>query len=312
LNADATGLASSAPELNVLRFGSRERIVVVAPHPDDEVLTCGGLIQQAIALGDSVWVIYVTSGDGSWPSAWRVTGNIFPGPDDYLRLGRVRIEEAKAGAQVLGLGSTRLTFLGYPDGGLTRLRQRNWRTPYRSAHTRSTAGPYGRTGPEYTGRQLLSDIESLLRALRPARVFAPHPGDAHPDHRSTAVFVARAGEALRSAADGPLPEVYSYLTHRPPYPEGNTDMDGRLSPPVDMQGPSHHWFTLDLDDHQRRTKLSALRCHRSQQGALGFDLSGYVNINEVFDRWDAASINSGASRPGPVQQARRVRSTRPG
>src|SRR5882757_725225 len=40
-----------------------DRIVVVAPHPDDEVLGAGGLIQQARAVGAEVHVIYLTSGD---------------------------------------------------------------------------------------------------------------------------------------------------------------------------------------------------------------------------------------------------------
>lgn len=79
--------AAAAPGLDTLRLEPNERIVIVAPHPDDEVLACGGLIQQALALEDSVWVVYVTAGDGSWPAAWRVTGNMFPGPKDYLELG---------------------------------------------------------------------------------------------------------------------------------------------------------------------------------------------------------------------------------
>jgi hypothetical protein len=69
------GLAAG---LDTLRLLPNERILIIAPHPDDEVLACGGLIQQALALGDSVWVVYVTAGDGSWPSAWKVTGNMLP------------------------------------------------------------------------------------------------------------------------------------------------------------------------------------------------------------------------------------------
>jgi len=37
--------------------------MVVAPHPDDEVLGAGGLIQQAVAAGAEVRIVYLTNGD---------------------------------------------------------------------------------------------------------------------------------------------------------------------------------------------------------------------------------------------------------
>jgi LmbE family N-acetylglucosaminyl deacetylase len=229
------------------------------------VLACGGLIQQALALGDSVWVMYMTAGDGSWPSAWHVTGNLFPGPEDYLELGRARMEEATAGTKALGLDSTQLTFLGYPDADLARLWQQDWYTPCRSSHTGAIADPYGRNGHEYTGKNLLSDLVSLIITLRPDRVFAPHPLDAHPDHWST------------------FPMVYYYLVHHPSYPDAWTDDAGFLSPPDNLAGAGHHWFTIRLTDEQRRTKQTALGCHDSQRGSAGNDLYGYVAGNELSD-----------------------------
>jgi LmbE family N-acetylglucosaminyl deacetylase len=276
------GLA--APAIDTLRLKPHENIVIVAPHPDDEVLACGGLIQQALALGDSVWVVYVTSGDGSWPSAWRVTGNLFPGHEDYLELGRVRIDEAKAGAALLGLDTTSIIFLGYPDAGLTHLWQQNWDTPYRSAQTQATADPYGKNGREYSGRRLLNDLDSLLRTVRPTRVFTPHQCDAHPDHWATAMLIAIARETGRQSPDYPFPDVYCYLIHRPPYPEAQTDDAGVLSPPDDLVGPSHHWFTIRLNDKQRRAKQMALGRHDSQHGTFGSDIYSYVSANELFDR----------------------------
>jgi len=37
---------------------AEDRILIIAPHPDDEVLACGGLIQQAVAVGADVRVIF--------------------------------------------------------------------------------------------------------------------------------------------------------------------------------------------------------------------------------------------------------------
>lgn len=42
---------------------AREKLLIVAPHPDDEVLGCGGLIQRVKMEGGKVYVIYATVGD---------------------------------------------------------------------------------------------------------------------------------------------------------------------------------------------------------------------------------------------------------
>jgi LmbE family N-acetylglucosaminyl deacetylase len=295
-----------AAGLDTLRLRPNERIVIVAPHPDDEVIACGGLIQQALALGDSVWVVYVTSGDGSWPSAWRVTGDMFPGPKDYLELGRARIEEAEAGAKVLGLDTTHLVFLGYPDCDLAHLWQQNWNTPFRSIQTKAFADPYEKNGHEYTGRQLLNDLDSLLRTTKPARLFTPHPCDAHADHWSIAMFIAIAREAWRPSVDGPFPDVYCYLVHRPPYPEAQTDGAGFLSPPGDLSGACHHWFTTRLSDVQLQTKRTALGYHDSQRGTFGSDIYGYVTSNELFDRTEngTGAATDDAPQVGFMPEAR--------
>src|SRR4051794_14884739 len=44
-----------------------DSIVVFAPHPDDEVIGCAGIIMQALARGARVKVVAITSGDGFPP-----------------------------------------------------------------------------------------------------------------------------------------------------------------------------------------------------------------------------------------------------
>ncbi len=41
------------------------RILIISPHPDDEILGCGGTIIKAIEKGDEVFVVYLTSGDSN-------------------------------------------------------------------------------------------------------------------------------------------------------------------------------------------------------------------------------------------------------
>ncbi|MET3496568.1 PIG-L deacetylase family protein [Variovorax boronicumulans] len=88
------------------------RAVVVAPHPDDEILSVGGLLAHLADRGRQVEVIAVTDGTAShrgsteWPAE---------------RLARIRPRESNKALRCLGL-SVEPTRLGLPDGGLKELR----------------------------------------------------------------------------------------------------------------------------------------------------------------------------------------------
>lgn len=81
--------------------------LVIAPHPDDESIGCGGLIAECVARGRPVRVAVLTDGTGSHPGS-----PSFPPP----RLGALRREETRAAVAELGLDPDRdLDFLGLPD-----------------------------------------------------------------------------------------------------------------------------------------------------------------------------------------------------
>ena len=86
------------------------RVVVVAPHPDDEILTCGALLQLAAQRGAAPLIVAVTDGEASHPGspAW---------PPERLRLARAR--ETGAALECLGIDATRVQRLGIPDGGVS-------------------------------------------------------------------------------------------------------------------------------------------------------------------------------------------------
>lgn len=81
-------------------------LVVVAPHPDDESLGCGGLIAAACAEGIPVRLIVVSDGVGSHPNSRRY-------PPSRLR--SLREEETYGAAAELGLGAAAIHFLRLPD-----------------------------------------------------------------------------------------------------------------------------------------------------------------------------------------------------
>ena len=247
------------------------------------------MIQQALTLGDSVWVVYVTAGDGSWPSAWKVTGNLLAGAKDYMELGRARIEEARAGARVLGLDTTHLIFLGYPDGELDRLVFEHYfdEAPVKSSHTGVSHNPYGSAGHHYTGGAIVGDLCQQIASHHANLVFFPHPLDAHPDHWATAATLPPIEGLWHLGEIKEFPTAYYYLIHRSQYP--NLNQADELSPPADLAGPSHHWYTLPITTQETSEKLAALECHSSQFTDMGPDLTSYVARNELFERVESDS-----------------------
>ena len=83
------------------------RTVVLAPHPDDESLGCGGLLATLAAYGAPAHVVVVTDGTRSHPNSAAYPAG---------RLRALREAEATAAVAALGLGAP--TFLRHPDCGL--------------------------------------------------------------------------------------------------------------------------------------------------------------------------------------------------
>ena len=79
-----------------------QRVLVVAPHPDDEACGCGGTLLRHLAGGDAVTLLYVTDGRGS-----RALGLA---PDAMAAQRQV---EAAACAAVLGVSDWQ--WLGLPE-----------------------------------------------------------------------------------------------------------------------------------------------------------------------------------------------------
>lgn len=76
--------------------------LVLAPHPDDEAIGCGGVIAQNVGAGDRIVVLFLSSGECGVPGM---------APDDAVRL---REQEAAAAAEILGVADVK--FLRVPDG----------------------------------------------------------------------------------------------------------------------------------------------------------------------------------------------------
>lgn len=96
------------PQLFTLErlFRGVRRLVVVAPHPDDEVLGAAGLVQHATALGMHCVLVAVTDGEASHPRS-----SLWTPP----RLALARAQESAMALALLSPNADRLR-LGLPDG----------------------------------------------------------------------------------------------------------------------------------------------------------------------------------------------------
>ncbi len=273
-----------------LTLGAGDRILVLAPHPDDESIGCGGMIQQAVDLGLPVRVVYLTNGDAN---EWSFTlysrrPELLPGQVEAM--GQVRQNEALAATKILGLQPAQVTFLGYPDFGTLRIWEGHWGTepPFRSLLTRVTQVPYAgayRPGAAYKGEDILADLEANIRAFGPTKMCLSHPADNNPDHEALYAFTRVALWDL-----GLDPQLYPYLVHTAgwPLPRG-AEPELPLTPPASLAG-QETWWTLPLSRAQNDRKLAALQAHRTQYESNGRYLSSFIRANELFGAYEDAAL----------------------
>jgi LmbE family N-acetylglucosaminyl deacetylase len=124
-----------------------DRVVLLAPHPDDEILGVGGLLRRLSLRGAAVEVIAVTDGDASHPASSTVT----PG-----RLAALRRAESASALRALGLVDATVHRLGIGDGAV------------------AAAEP----AIEAVVAQLLADVSTSTWCL------STWDGDGHPDHEA--------------------------------------------------------------------------------------------------------------------------------
>ncbi|MGJ3232422.1 MAG: PIG-L deacetylase family protein [Oceanicaulis sp.] len=173
------------------RLGRPERILVLAPHPDDETCGCGGLLAMAAAAGVRIDVVLLTDGTASH----RASDSHPP-----ARLAALRRAEMARALRRLNCRA-RPVRLGLPDGDCELL-------------SATDLAPARRR------------LERVLRRAAPDLILAPWRRDPHGDHRAGAVIARRA--AVRAAPRARLAEydVWTALTGEP----GDQPRPGEVDP----------------------------------------------------------------------------------
>ncbi|HZE18835.1 MAG TPA: PIG-L family deacetylase [Candidatus Angelobacter sp.] len=159
--------------------------MVLAPHPDDESVATGGVLQLAVSSGAQIRVLYLTDGENN-PWAQRATeGRWRISEADQVRWGSRRRREALDALECLGVAASEARFLGFPD-------------------QRVTEALLG--GTHAAVQRLAEEIEGW----RPTVLFMPSLEDRHPDHSGTAIM---ARLAMARARWKEPPSVFAYVVH---------------------------------------------------------------------------------------------------
>jgi LmbE family N-acetylglucosaminyl deacetylase len=211
------------------------RIFVLSPHPDDETLGCGATISRVVQSGGSAVVIIATDGSLGVPSV----------PPSSLAA--TRREEVIAATETLGVESSNLVLLQFPDATLSDNEE-----------------------------HLKKLVEEVVEDRRPDTVFSPSIFDTHPDH-------AALGRAARAVLRNRAIRHLEYLIWgwNQPFRLSaqllrQRDMGQRLpGRPVRIRSQGYE-----------STKAQALACHRSQiaPGAtlFGVPLEGTGGMDGAF------------------------------
>jgi LmbE family N-acetylglucosaminyl deacetylase len=127
------------------------RIIVFAPHPDDETLGCGGTIAKKIAEGYEVLIVIMTDGRFLLQNGSEIDSRLAP-----ERVKEIRRIEVLNATKILGVPEKNVIFLDFVDGTLKENKK---------------------TAEE--------KVTMILEKFPPSEVYFPYEKDNHPDHKAT-------------------------------------------------------------------------------------------------------------------------------
>jgi LmbE family N-acetylglucosaminyl deacetylase len=149
----------------------KTKIIVFAPHPDDETLGCGGTIAKKLAEGCDVFIVIMTDGRFLLLNYEGIDSD--PTPEQVKEIRRGEVLRA---TKILGVPEENVFFLDFVDGTLAE-----------------------------NEKSAEEKVAIILQKFSPEEVYFPYEKDAHPDHQATNRIIKRAIKKL-----GLKPKMYLY------------------------------------------------------------------------------------------------------
>ncbi|MEI8350151.1 MAG: PIG-L family deacetylase [Candidatus Omnitrophota bacterium] len=281
-----------------LEFSPEDRVLILAPHPDDEAIAAAGIIQHARACGAKLKVAYLTNGDYNEFSYLFYKKIPVFSKAGFIEIGKTRASEAKNAMAFFGLAPTDLAYLGYPDRFTETILTGFWnpKYPLNSLLTRISRVPYKDAlspGAPYTGESILKDLKSVLADFKPTKIFVSSPQDTNPDHRSFYVYLRVALWDLEKTI--PKPAVYPYLVHRVGWPNPRKYMPQTgLEPPVDLMTGDIAWEEVPLKPGEVEKKRRAISLYKSQMSFAQTYFLSFVRSNELLCFYPFVDLQKGS------------------
>lgn len=232
--------------------------LILAPHPDDEALGCGGLIARLCAEGNPPHVVIMTGGGGSLR--------------DHSDMPENEVIEARrkltfASARELGLLRENIHFLDFIDGHISDRLEKE-----------------------------MARLREIIVRLQPSAILVPHRGEGWPDHTATreiALSGIENGEfRIENMGDEPLSGSGTTLQSpnhpQPDYPQPNQPISQSPNPPQIIEYSVWMWYynvwTLDwknarkieMNDAEHAAKLRAVNVYVSAKAPNGNPWSGFL------------------------------------
>jgi len=289
-----------APSLNIdiidnlKPISQDDRILVFAPHSDDEVLGTAGLVLNALRTGAKVKIVLITNGDNNLLSTDLEFRTLYPTAREFIRAGEARQQETIKALKYIGVDEKDIIFLGYPDRGIKSLYKKNWSisNPYRSSATKEIKASYKiiyEPDVMFCGENLLKNINAIMESFSPTIVIGPHLKDHHPDHRYGILFILKAINDLYGPGQNEnKPVLLTYLIHYPffPRPKGLRPDKHVLVPftaTFDMK-----WFKYLMTEDEENGKQKAIGFYTTQLKVpeMGKLMRSFIRKNELFEEID--------------------------
>ncbi len=278
-----------------------DKILILAPHPDDAALTCSGLIKEALRKGAKVKVVYITYGSHSSDTIIKNPGLLMPMPlASIIKQGRVRHDEAVSAMTSLGLKEEDLIFLGFPDSRTLKLWTGYFNEKAFTSAVLATNKVIYKTaykpGTRFNAKNEFNQLKEIISSFKPTKIIYSDTFDLNPDHRATGLFLNAVLSDLEKEGFKPL--TYSYFVHSEDWP-GDTSV---FYPPFYFIGVlKGDWYCVKLSPEDMISKLNAIEKHKVPlKGKPSFLLS-FVKKNEIFFKPHFYSLNESLPVWGPKE-----------